>query len=420
MIWHALRALSAVADLSEILLIGVYEDAVFTDFLRSARREFPNVTVNYLREYRPLGTAGGLYHFRDSILKGSPKQFFLLNADVGSSFPLGELGRFHANHRGVGTLLVKQVPPAREGPAVNLYGSVVVEPSSSGSGSSKGGLAVHYVEKPESFVSDRINAGIYLFSTEIFGEIKRAMDDKARQAAEDPLADAAEIVHLEHDVLPLLASAHKLFALETADFWLQIKSAGSALAASSAYLEHFVKHSPELLTPASPFRRASTVAPPPTDEKRTGPEIVGAVYIHPDATVDPSAKIGPNVAIGPNTVVEAGARVANSILLDGVQVGRHACVVWSIVGGDCKMFVVFPCCCSSAYDEKSNSNQRLTQTPIAPPSSLPAVARRPHSTVVPGLASRASQSSPSRARSSRKSSSRSSVRPRLPRFLYSI
>lgn len=75
MIWHALRSLAALPNLSEILLVGVYEDSVFTDFLRQARREFPNVAnIAYLREYRPLGTAGGLYHFRDSILKGNPKQ----------------------------------------------------------------------------------------------------------------------------------------------------------------------------------------------------------------------------------------------------------------------------------------------------------------------------------------------------------
>jgi mannose-1-phosphate guanylyltransferase len=31
-------------------------------FIRESRREFPNIGISYLREYRPLGTAGGLYH----------------------------------------------------------------------------------------------------------------------------------------------------------------------------------------------------------------------------------------------------------------------------------------------------------------------------------------------------------------------
>ena len=175
--------------------------------------------------------------------------------------------------------------------------------------------------------------------------------------SEDPLAaDGDDVVHLEHDVLPLLASAHKLFALESAtadDFWLQIKSAGSALAASTAYLEHFRKTAPDLLTPpSSPLLRrpsgssSSHASTPRAGEGAAGggggegPEIVGAVFIDPSATVDRTAKIGPNVAIGPNVVVEPGARVAESILLAGTRVGSHACVVWSIVGSDCKMSVL--------------------------------------------------------------------------------
>lgn len=31
--------------------------------------------TRYLREYQPLGTAGGLFHFRDVILSGSPELF---------------------------------------------------------------------------------------------------------------------------------------------------------------------------------------------------------------------------------------------------------------------------------------------------------------------------------------------------------
>jgi mannose-1-phosphate guanylyltransferase len=39
----------------------------------------------YLREYQSLGTAGGLHHFKDEILRGQPKSFYVLNA---GEFPL--------------------------------------------------------------------------------------------------------------------------------------------------------------------------------------------------------------------------------------------------------------------------------------------------------------------------------------------
>ena len=54
------------------------------------------------------------------------------------------------------------------------------------------------------------------------------------------------------------------------------------------------------------------------ESKKDGPEIVGDVYIHPTATVHPEAKIGPNVAIGSHCIIGPGARVRESIILDGV------------------------------------------------------------------------------------------------------
>lgn len=145
MIWHHIQALSKVEGLGEVLLIGFYEDAVMAPFIKDVSRDFPNLairyvtlrwstycgpfrgfhtdgidcvldrqlttktdeslTYRYLREYTSLGTAGGLYHFRDAILKGSPSQIFVIHADICFSYPLSEMTAFHNNHRGVGTIL---------------------------------------------------------------------------------------------------------------------------------------------------------------------------------------------------------------------------------------------------------------------------------------------------------------------------
>lgn len=47
-----------------------------------------------------LGTAGGMYHFRDQIRAGNPTAFFVLNGDVCSDFPLEELYNFHKSKNG--------------------------------------------------------------------------------------------------------------------------------------------------------------------------------------------------------------------------------------------------------------------------------------------------------------------------------
>jgi mannose-1-phosphate guanylyltransferase len=45
--------------------------------------------------------------------------------------------------------------------------------------------------------------------------------------------------------------------------------------------------------------------------------------------------LGPNVSIGPNVVVGPGARIRESILLEGVHIEDHSVILQSIVGKSC-------------------------------------------------------------------------------------
>lgn len=69
-----------------------------------------NIT-RYLQEYTALGTAGGIYHFRDQILAGNPEMFFVMNADVCGDFPLIDMLQFHREKGGqaYGTILATEV-----------------------------------------------------------------------------------------------------------------------------------------------------------------------------------------------------------------------------------------------------------------------------------------------------------------------
>lgn len=57
-----------------------------------------------MQEYTALGTAGGIYHFRDQIQSGDPEAFFLINGDVCGDFPLTEMAKFHKEQNN-GTLV---------------------------------------------------------------------------------------------------------------------------------------------------------------------------------------------------------------------------------------------------------------------------------------------------------------------------
>jgi hypothetical protein len=71
------------------------------------------VANSYLHEETELGTAGGLYKFREQILADGPESIFVLHCDIACPFPLKEMLAFHrekVRELGiVGTLLGSKV-----------------------------------------------------------------------------------------------------------------------------------------------------------------------------------------------------------------------------------------------------------------------------------------------------------------------
>ena len=57
--------------------------------------KYSDFLLRYLQEYTTLGTAGGLYHFRDQLLSGQPEGFLVFNGDICCKFPLAEMLEFH-------------------------------------------------------------------------------------------------------------------------------------------------------------------------------------------------------------------------------------------------------------------------------------------------------------------------------------
>lgn len=106
--------------------------------------------------------------------------------------------------------------------ASTKYGCLVSDPKTS--------RVLHYVEKPETFVSDLISCGIYCFGTAVFKDMERTIN--ARQEAVADSTDQTwnesnvDSLRMEHDILRPLAEANSLFVFETSDFWRQIKTAG--------------------------------------------------------------------------------------------------------------------------------------------------------------------------------------------------
>lgn len=311
--------MAKVPGIREVVLVGYYDETVFRDFIKDAVKEFPQFRIQYLREYQALGTAGGLYHFRDAILKGNPERFFVLNADVCCSFPLEDMLKLFEEKDAEAVILGTRV----SNDAATNFGCIVSDSHTK--------RVLHYVEKPESHISNLINCGVYLFSTEcIFPSIRSAIKRRTARPRlvsypssehlessyfpeRDDDSEKHEVLRLEQDILSDLADSNRFFVHETKDFWRQIKTAGSAVPANALYLQKaFQSQSDELQSPSA------TMVPP--------------VYIHPSATVDPTAKLGPNVSVGPRAIIGPGVRVKEAIVLEDAEIKHDACVLYSIIG----------------------------------------------------------------------------------------
>lgn len=195
-------------------------------------------------------------------------------------YPLAALLAFHREKGAEGTLLVTKVDDPSK------YGVVLFNEE---------GKISRFVEKPPTFVGDKINAGLYCLSPSILKRI--------------PLKPTS----IEKDVFPHMAADGVLFTMVLPGYWMDIGQPKDYLTGMCLHLNSLRTREPDSLSPA-------------------GPNIKGDVLIDATAKVAASALLGPNVVIGPGCVVEDGARISRSTLLEGAVVKAHAYVSSSIVG----------------------------------------------------------------------------------------
>ena len=87
MVHHPIHACKAIPNLKAIYLLGFYEEKEFALYTSSMSTEI-GVPVRYIKEAKGLGSAGGLFAFKDLLMEDAPSYVFLLNCDVCCSFPL--------------------------------------------------------------------------------------------------------------------------------------------------------------------------------------------------------------------------------------------------------------------------------------------------------------------------------------------
>ncbi|KAI7866138.1 mannose-1-phosphate guanyltransferase [Spinellus fusiger] len=280
MILHQIENL-AKAGVTDIVLAVNYRPEIMVAALKEYEKVY-NVTITFSVETEPLGTAGPLALARD-ILSKDDSPFFVLNSDVICAYPFEQLRDFHIEHGNEGTIVVTKVDdPSKYGVVVNHAGSSKID---------------RFVEKPKEFISNKINAGIYIFNPSVLDRIE------------------LRPTSIEKEIFPNIAHDGQLHTFDLDGFWMDVGQPKDFLTGTCLYLSHLAKkHPQELVSPTVDYVHK------------------GNVLVHPTAKIGKDCRIGPNVVVGPNCVIGDGVRLQRCVILEGAKIKDFAWVNSTIVG----------------------------------------------------------------------------------------
>ncbi|XP_063797521.1 mannose-1-phosphate guanyltransferase beta [Pseudophryne corroboree] len=274
---HQVEALVKAGVNHVILAVSYMSDLLEKEMKEQEKRLGIRISMSHEKE--PLGTAGPLALARELLMENADP-FFVLNSDVICDFPFEDMVRFHQHHGKEGTIVVTKVEEPSK------YGVVVYDAET--------GRIQHFVEKPQVFVSNKINSGLYIFSASVLERIQ------------------LRPTSIEKEIFPAMAEDGQLFAMELQGFWMDIGQPKDFLTGMCMYLQSVRQRHPERL--------------------HSGPGFVGNVLVDPTAKIGENCCIGPNVTIGAGVTVEDGVRIKRCTVMKSSRIHSHAWLESSIVG----------------------------------------------------------------------------------------
>ena len=169
------------------------------------------------------------------------------------------------------------------------------------------GLVEAFVEKPETFVSDRAIIGIYYFKdgNRLHKELQRLIDEDIRiRGGEFGLTDALEN----------MKSGGVMFQIDTVTEWLDCGNKDATVFTNQRVLEN--KY------PAGSVDSSATI----TNSQIIHPCIIGANVKINNAVIGPWVSIGPNSAMEhsviSNSIIQENSQITNMVLTNSM-IGNH-------------------------------------------------------------------------------------------------
>ena len=264
------------AGVDHVVLATSYRPEVFRDGIGDGSTL--GLRVDYVTEDVPMGTGGGIRNVVDLLESGPDDPVVILNGDILSGH---DLAAQVAAHQAAGA-------------EVSLHLTEVEDPRAFGCvPTDADGRVTAFLEKTPDPVTNRINAGCYVFRRGLIDTIP----------ADRP-------VSVERETVPdLVAAGAQVLGHVDPAYWLDLGTPAA-----------FVQGSSDLVT----GKLSSPALPGP----------VGEFLVLPGAVVAADAVLSGGTTVGAGAQVGAGAVVEGSVLLDGAVVRAGAQVRSSVVGRD--------------------------------------------------------------------------------------
>ena len=301
---HCLNALKASGVNEAVIVVYYMADAIRAYF--GDGKKF-GLNIEYVDQKAVLGTGNAV-----SVVEPfMHEDFLLVNGDLlFDAEAVRTVVDLHQKEKPTASMAVVPV----ENP--ENYGIVELE---------DGGRVKRIIEKParEESPSNMANAGIYVFSTEIFGKLKQ-ISASARGEMEIP--DALSLLINEKTVLAAQIAGEQW--LDVGRPWDLLEANRWALMRMKHGINGFIENGAHLIGQVTVVETARV---------RSGAYVEGPAYIDEESDVGPNCYIRPYTSVGKRVRVGNACEVKNSIVMDGTHIGHLSYVGDSVVGENCNI-----------------------------------------------------------------------------------
>jgi UDP-N-acetylglucosamine diphosphorylase/glucosamine-1-phosphate N-acetyltransferase len=296
---HVFSALQS-AGVSEIALLVGWKANRIKEYYGNGSEQ--GLKITYLEQRERLGTANAIGQAEGSI----DEPFFVVNGDVVIS-----------------DTDVKAMRAMFERTGRTVMGAVTVDdPSQFGVIEEKDGRLVRIIEKPKNPPSDLINAGIFVFTPEIFELIRKTPRS---------IRGEFEIT----DTITTLAKHEEVLIHRMMTEWIDVGRPWDLLTANDIFMSRLVGRC-EGEVEENVVMKGEIVV-----EKgariRSGSYIAGPVYIAQGCDIGPNCYVRPGCCFGPNVRIGASVEIKNSIVMAGTHIPHHNYVGDSVIGERCNL-----------------------------------------------------------------------------------